>query len=431
MVLGVRTNSANQASDKAGAGYFIVDDFRVEKLTEKPLSQEDFCDKNLINYTFEKDPKGITYDWNVKATKNESANGPILGWQCYPEWTDNYGGVSDGTNLEWKWAGYVASTNSVIPNDFKLYQTIPAENITPGVYEVNARMWQHQSKLGITRLYGAAGDKCSVQYYGKSDKYPNAVLTDGEEATFANLTACTTTGRVNEMSLDVEVGENYDLEIGVKSGYGAEANKTDGANYGKFYVDLLRTWKVSDLPVEYTETSSDNVIIPQTYTNKVILNKAFTNGEWQGVCFPFSLNKADIETIFGKGTEVLGMEIVQPDCLCPDEIDFFEVSQMQAGMPYRIRPTDVLPSPITLQNVRIEVSEPKDISTSSYTLTGTFQATEDVPAFGVIDIQDPNHTAIHSAEEEKAEGLRYDLSGRRAKPTSKGVIISNGKKKLF
>ena len=163
----------------------------------------------------------------------------------------------------------------------------------------------------------------------------------------------------------------------------------------------------------------------------VILNKAFTNGEWQGVCFPFSLNKADIETIFGKGTEVLGMEIVQPDCLCPDEIDFFEVNQMQAGMPYRIRPTDVLPSPITLQNVRIEVSEPKDISTSSYTLTGTFQATEDVPAFGVIDIQDPNHTVIHSAEEEKVEGLRYDLSGRRAKPTSKGVIISNGKKKLF
>ena len=430
MMVGIRTNSANQASDKAGAGYFIVDDFRVEKLTEKPLSQEAFCDKNLINYTFEKDPQGNTYDWNVKATKNESANGPILGWLCYPEWTDNYGGVSDGTNLEWKWAGYVASTSGVIPNDFKLYQTIPAENLTPGVYEVNARMWLHQSKLGITRLYGAAGDKCSVQYYGKADKYPQNVLTDGEVATFANLTACTTTGRVNEMSLDVEVGEGKNLEVGVKAGYGAEANNTPGANYGKFYVDLLRTWKVSDLPVEYAETASDNVILPQTYTNKVILNKTFSNGEWQDVCFPFSLNKSDIETIFGKGTEVMGMEIAQPDCLCPDELGFYGVSEMEAGLPYRIRPTDVLPSPITLENVRIETSEPKDVSTSGYTLKGVFQATEDVPAFGVINIQHGINTSILSPQTEQEEDASYDLSGRRTTSTAKGVVIHKGNKFL-
>ena len=104
---------------------------------------------------------------------------------------------------------------------------------------------------------------------------------------------------------------------------------------------------------------------------------------------------------------------------------------MKAGLPYRVRPTDALPSPITLQNVRIEVAEPTDISTSTYTLTGTFQATEDVPAFGVIDIQDPNHTSIHSVDAEKTAGNSYDLSGRRATPTTKGVVINNGKKALF
>ena len=61
----------------------------------------------------------------------------------------------------------------------------------------------------------------------------------------------------------------------------------------------------------------------------------------------------------------------------------------------------------------------------------TFVATEDVPAFGVIDIQDPNHTSIHSVDAEKTAGDSYDLSGRRANPTTKGVVINNGKKTLF
>lgn len=295
--LGIRTNSANQGSDKNGAGYFVVDDFHVEKVAEQPLSQDEFCDKVLTNYDFEKNPQGVTYDWNVKTTINEAANGPIYGWQSNA-WTDNYGGVSDGTNLEWKWAGYVASTSGVIPNDFRLYQTIPAEKLTPGIYEVNARMWQYASKLGITRLYGQAGEKCSVQYYGVESKYPHLrdsqfdYLSD-ETATFAGLSANTTTGRVNNMALDIEVGEGEDLELGVKSGYGLESNNTAGANHGKFYVDLVRAWKVSDLPVTYDENASDNLILPHAYNNEVVLNKTFVNGEWQYVCLPFSLNVAD------------------------------------------------------------------------------------------------------------------------------------------
>ncbi|MBO4550386.1 MAG: FAD-dependent oxidoreductase, partial [Bacteroidaceae bacterium] len=312
LLLGIRTNSANQGSDKAGAGYFMVDDFHVEKLAGKPVAWDEFCDKVLTNYDFEKNPQGISYDWNLKTTVNEASNGPIYGWQSNA-WTDNYGGVSDGTNLEWKWAGYVASSGSTIPNDFRLYQTIPAEGLEPGIYQVSARMWQHASKLGITRLYGQAGDKTSVQYYGVESKYSADVLTEGETATFAGLSANTTTGRVNDMSLDIEVGEGEDLEIGVKSGYGKEANNTAGANHGKFYVDLVRAWKVSDLPVTYDENASDNEIVPRAYNNKVVLNKTFVNDEWQFVCFPFSLNAADIETIFGKGTIVEQLEVMEID----------------------------------------------------------------------------------------------------------------------
>ena len=415
LVLGIRTNSANQGSDKNGAGYFMVDDFHVEKLVEKPVAQDDFCDEVLTNYDFEKNPQGITYDWNLKTTINEASNGPILGWQSNA-WTDNYGGVSDGTNLEWKWAGYVASTSSAIPNDFRLYQTIPAEKLTPGVYQVSCRMWQHASKLGITRLYGQAGDKTSVQYYGVESKYSTSLLTEGETATFAGLSANTTTGRVNDMALDIEVGEGEDLEIGVKSGYGLESNNTAGANHGKFYVDLVRAWKVSDLPVAYDENASDNIITPRAYNNKVVLNKTFTNNEWQYVCLPFSLNAADIETIFGKGTEVKG--------------------ETEAGKPFRICPTDVLASPITLENVHIETDTPQTITADGYIITGTFQQTNNVPAFSATVIEDP--TGIEAIQISKFkiqnDETWYDLNGKPAKAlpqrqSGKGtILVTKGRK---
>ena len=459
LMLGIRTSSANQASDKNGAGYFMVDDFHVEKVTQQPLSQDEFCDQVLVNYDFEKNPKGVTYDWNVKTTVNEAGNGPILGWQSNA-WTDNYGGVSDGTNLEWKWAGYVASTSGVIPNDFRLYQTIPAEKLTPGIYEVNARMWQYQSKLGITRLYGqtlplkGGGGSCSVQYYGVESKYPASVLTEGETATFAGLSANTTTGRVNDMSLDIEVGEGEDLEIGIKSGYGLESNKTAGANHGKFYVDLVRTWKVSDLPVAYDENSDENVIVPRAYNNKVILNKTFTNGEWQWVCLPFSLNQADIETIFGKGTKV---EFLEPlgyyggveegqETSHESHPQYISSNVIEAGWPFRIRPTDALPSPIILEHVRVTRDSPVDEYTqdasyridgqhSYYSIVGTFQKTDEAPAFSaILTYTDP--TGIEEVKSEKIkvnnEGASwYDLGGGRVPfPVKGGIYVTKGKSVL-
>ena len=469
LLLGIRTNSANQGSDKNGAGYFMVDDFHVEKrpplwgenetvngqcsMVNGKCRWDDFCDQVLTNYDFEKNPKGVTYDWNLKTTINEAGNGPILGWQSNA-WTDNYGGVSDGTNLEWKWAGYVASTSGVIPNDFRLYQTIPAEKLTPGIYEVNARMWQYASKLGITRLYGQAGDKCVVQYYGVEGKYPASVLTEGETATFAGLSANTTTGRVNDMSLDIEVGEGEDLEIGVKSGYGLEANKTVGANHGKFYVDLVRTWKVSDLPVTFDENASDNVIVPRAYNNKVVLNKTFVNNEWQFVCLPFSLNAADIETIFGKGTKV---EFLEPlgyyggveegqETSHESHPQYISSNVIEAGWPFRIRPTDALPSPIILEHVRVTRDSPVDEYTqdasyridgqhSYYSIVGTFQKTDEAPAFSaILTYTDP--TGIEEVKSEKLEvnneeASWYDLGGSRVPfPAKGGIYVTKGRSVL-
>jgi len=46
-------------------------------------------------------------------------------------------------------------------------------------------------------------------------------------------------------------------------------------------------------------------------------------------------------------------------------------------------------------------------------------------------VQHQNQTVIRAVEDEKTEGLQYDLSGRPANSGSKGVIISSGKKTLY
>lgn len=459
LLVGIRTNSTNQGVDKNGAGYFIADDFKIEKVVERPLSQEAFCDSMLVNYRFEKDPKGVTYDYNVKAVKDEAANGTIYGWQSNA-WTDSYGGVSDGTNLEMKWAGWVASKGSVIPNDFKLYQTIPAQKLTPGIYEVNARMWQYQTKLGITRLYGAAGDKCSVQYYGSEGKYPESVRTPGEEATFACLDANTSSGRVNQMSLEIAVGEGEDLEVGVKSGYGDEANKTNGANYGKFYIDLLRTWKVSDLPVTYEAQAEENPIHTHNYTQKVILNRQFINHEWNSVCLPFALNKADIATLFGAGTEVMEFSGANT---AKATVHFTAVEEMKAGVPYLLKPTDVLPSPIILQHVTVSEATPSVVTFEGISFCGTFTLTPIHETEGIFTVaadgqalteaaaslqgfsaylkapsgyqvvigKENDETSVHLPSVKGSNNRIYTISGMPGRMAEhKGIYLTKGKKFL-
>ena len=130
-----------------------------------------------------------------------------------------------------------------------------------------------------------------------------------------------------------------------------------------------------------------------------MLNKTFVNGEWQFVCLPFSLNAADIETIFGKGTEVEELEPLEIDFANNNEADGEEtpfelwynpVSEMEAGCPYRIRPTDALASPITLQHVRVTRKEPWSFHQGGILISGTFQKTDEAQAFSAILTDDPN-----------------------------------------
>ena len=296
--------------------------------------------------------------------------------------------------------------------------------------EVYASVADHLTHDGIDSLKATllrAADSSFVDTAHVESKYthltnPQFDYLTNETATFAGLSANTTTGRVNDMALDIEVGEGEDLEIDVKSGYGLESNNTAGANHGKFYVDLVRTWKVSDLPVTYDENASDNPIVPHTYYNKVVLNKTFVNNEWQYICLPFSLNAADIETIFGKGTS-LTPALSQGEG--ENEASLWEPkvegSQGLVGaIPYRIRPTDVLASPIVLEHVSITADTPQTIAADGYLITGTFQKTGDTPAFSAIVTEDPDGLGEvkNDVTGNLSNGKWYDLSGQRVESSS-------------
>lgn len=62
LMLGIRTNSANQGADKAGAGYFIVDDFRVQRVGGMPASAGGLSQSPLVSHYSGRAPLGKLCD---------------------------------------------------------------------------------------------------------------------------------------------------------------------------------------------------------------------------------------------------------------------------------------------------------------------------------------------------------------------------------
>ena len=137
-----------------------------------------------------------------------------------------------------------------IPDDFCLYQTIPAEKIKAGAtYRVSCLFWSEKGLEGQGRLF--ANDQ--VQYYSTPRTYENN-LTQGETPSFASYTDGVGIGNaMQELYVLVKVAEGEDLTVGIRSG----CRKTDGKlatgtdRTGKFRVDYFR--------IEEIEVNTDDV----------------------------------------------------------------------------------------------------------------------------------------------------------------------------
>lgn len=233
------------------------------KIIEQHLADEAEDDltltKELIpNYDFEinhdgqmnavgNTGRGIPYKWLSQGTLLKGSNG-----------LDSFGVNQGATNYH---GDNVCWINSVpMPQDFWLYQIIPASKLKPGTYQIKCKLWVESGKLANCRLFANK----NVQYYGKQSDYAK-VLTQGETATYAGHSGRSTSDfTLENMSVEVKIAAGESLHFGIKT----SNLKSDGSratnNTGWFKVDFFRI-----LLLQEDEDAIRNVTEQITPANKV------------------------------------------------------------------------------------------------------------------------------------------------------------------
>jgi len=246
--VGIKTSCISNAGAQTDeTGWFKVDHFTIRRLADLPTSDPDSLTQELlINPDFEYKEAGVLADG-----KNV-LNAVPYGWQMsysgnYTMTTSGIYGNGEGMHGQ-NYCAYTPSGYRPIPEDFCLYQTVPAEKLKAGAtYRVSCLFWSEKGMEGQGRLF--ANDQ--VQYYSTPRTYENN-LTEGEFPTFASYTDGVGIGNaMQELSVLVTLAEGEDLTLGIRSGCrkgdGKLAAGTDRT--GKFRVDYFR--------IEEVEVNSD------------------------------------------------------------------------------------------------------------------------------------------------------------------------------
>lgn len=247
--VGIRTgnkhNNGKTATDNAG--WFKVDDFRIDRLSSKPsASDEDLTltETLITNYDFEL----YQTDGTVKEnTSGETRRYTPYGWSLKGKFPGtSYGINSDFANPHGKNGCWFLPKEGVMPDDFELYQTIPADKLEPGKYAVYCRLWVQEGYLGTTRLFA----NNNVQYYGMDIDYDKN-LTPGENATFAGYVGGQDNAFVlQDMYVYVDIAEGDDLRLGIRSGNMLADGSPGSERSGWFKTDFFRIHRIDGTGVE-------------------------------------------------------------------------------------------------------------------------------------------------------------------------------------
>jgi hypothetical protein len=203
-------------------------------LTTQLIENYDFeynhdCQLNAIGNT----GRGIPCSWESFGELKKGANG-----------LDSYGVNQGAANYH---GNNVCWMNSVpMPDEFWLYQTIPALKLEPGTYRVACKLWVENGKKTNCRLFANQ----NVQYYGYESDYTN-LLTEGELNTYAGYAGGNTNEFVlKDMEVQVDVKAGEDLTIGIKTGNkNNNGVRSTNDNAGWFKVDFFRIHKVTTTEV--------------------------------------------------------------------------------------------------------------------------------------------------------------------------------------
>jgi len=224
-------------------------------LTEQLIENYDFeynhdCQLNAVGNI----GRGIPCSWESVGELKKGANG-----------LDSYGVNQGAANYH---GNNVCWINSVpMPDEFWLYQTIPASKLTPGTYRVACKLWVEVNKKTNCRLFANQ----NVQYYGTESDYTN-LLTPGEINTYAGYAGGNTDEFVlRDMEVAVSVASGEDLTIGIKTGnMRNNGERSTSDNAGWFKVDFFRIHKMDE-----TTGIVDNNREPITMNHEPITNNRY------------------------------------------------------------------------------------------------------------------------------------------------------------
>lgn len=181
-----------------------------------------------INHAGEINPKGnvdrgIPYGWESEGELKLNASGQM-----------SYGINNDGSNIHGDNLCWINS--SPMPEFFELSQTVPAEKLVAGVYEVRCKLWVEVAKKNNCRMFA----NNEVQFYGYESDYTNLLEPD-ENVTYGGYAGGQNNNFIlRNLHVRVRVNEGDDLKIGIRS----SCRKNDGSkssdNAGWFKVDEFR-----------------------------------------------------------------------------------------------------------------------------------------------------------------------------------------------
>lgn len=242
LTVGIKTSCiANDGKHTDETGWFKVDHFTIRRLGDLPKEETDSLTQELIvNSDFEYKSetelangttvKGIPYGWELSYTGTYS--------------TTNSGLYGNGDGMHGKnYCAFTPAGYRPMPNDFCLYQTIPASKLQAGTYRVSCLFWSESGLEGMGRLFA----NNEVQYYGSPHDYEQN-LTQGENNSFASYISEAVDGKsMQELSVVVTLEEGEDLTVGIRSGsIKGDGTQVTGTNRtGKFRVDYFRIEQLS------------------------------------------------------------------------------------------------------------------------------------------------------------------------------------------
>lgn len=197
----------------------------------------------------------------------------------------------------------------------------------------------------------------------------------------------------------------------------------------------------------------------------VVLGRTLSPEYWNTICLPFAMNQEQITAAFGEGTKVAAFK--KASSLLKKELVFENVSEMEAGVPYLIKPQEEVSNAI-VENVTIKASLNHTVTKGVCSFVGTTStialpnnshikyyilgengqlSQSEVDENNICNILglrayflgvDENYTinvdgtatsisTIDGGEKTAAKGT-YDLNGRQVSNPTNGIFIKEGKK---